>query len=253
MEPTGNGVLCNACDPRLRDDPYPRYKRLRHVEPIHRTPYGHWAVSGYSAVASLIRSARLTSEYPQDPVPIDLMGSPAAPVPVTVFRGPGGPPVADRDLRRNWTDALGHVIGPATDETAPRAVIDAAEECGAYAAEHLAGRRADPRDDVNSRPGSTIPCGSEVMIPLGAAHRDPRRHPAPDRLDLRRRAVRPLSFGGGGPQYRIGAMPAETEARPVRTEPLRRYRAVDLAREDLIRRPQVTLRGSRQLSVDLVS
>ncbi|MFD5076534.1 hypothetical protein [Streptomyces sp. NPDC058371] len=201
--------MFNACAPRLRDDPYPFYKRLRDVEPVHRTTYGHWGGSGYSAVASLIRCSELTSEYPQDPVRLDRTGSLAALVPVTVVCGLGALPVEDRDLRRKRTDALGHVIDPATDETAPRAMADPAEEFGAYVAEHLAGRRADPRDDVNSRPGIPTPSGSKVMLLLGAAHRDPRRHPATDRLDL--------------------------------------------AREDLVRRPQVTVRGSRELRVDLVS
>ncbi len=67
MEPTGSKPLFNARDPRLRTDPYPLYKRLRDAKPVHRTPYGHWVVSGYDAVAALIRNPELTSEYPQDP------------------------------------------------------------------------------------------------------------------------------------------------------------------------------------------
>lgn len=396
-------AMFDARDPRLRDDPYPLYKRLRDAEPVHRTPYGHWVISGYREVASLIRSPRLTSEYPQDrkwaeqrggwdsPIveatrrwmlmrdgaahrrlrglsnplftaraiqellprvagivrqimdemgsgpDIDLIGSLAAQVPVTVFCGLGGLPVEDRDLCRKWTDALGHVIDPAIDGTTRRAMNDAAEEFGAYIAEHLARRRADPRDDILSRlllaefdgekltddeiianvmmffmgghettvnligngmlgllrhpdqlralredpdvigdgidellrydapiqlvarittgdidlAGTTIPSGSKVMILLGAANRDPLRYPDPDRLDLSRRDIRPLSFGGG-PHYCIGAMLAKTEARLVFAELIRRYRGIALSREDVTWRRQVNIRGLSELRVDLL-
>ncbi|MPY32852.1 cytochrome P450 [Streptomyces adustus] len=404
VKPTGSKYLFNARDPRLRTDPYPLYKQLRDVEPVHRTPYGHWVVSGHDAVASLIRNPGLSSEYPQDPgwaeqrggrdspivratrswmlmrdgdghrrlrglanplftaraiqetAPriagivhrimddmgegrdIDLIGSLAALVPVTVFCGLGGLPVEDRDLCRKWTDALGHVIDPAVDETARRTMNDAAEEFGAYISGHLEKRRADPQNDILSRlllaefdgeklsdeeiianvmmfflgghettvnligngmlallrhpdqlralredpgliengidellrydapiqlvarittgeievGGSTIPVGSKVMILLGAANRDPLRYPDPDRLDLGRPDVRPLSFGGG-PHYCIGALLAKTEARLVFTELLRRHRDIRLSGEDVVWRPQVNIRGLSELRVDLLS
>ncbi|MER7462464.1 cytochrome P450 [Streptomyces sp. NPDC097981] len=397
-------ALFDARDPRLRDDPYPLYQKLRDAEPVHRTPYGLWIVSGHSEVASLIRSPRLSSEYPQDPrwaeqrggwdspivestrrwmlmrdggghrrlrglanplfttraiqelAPriegivheimdemgsgrdVDLIGSLAARVPVTVFCGLGGLPVEDADLCRKWTDALGHVIDPSIDEATRRLMNDAAQEFGDYVAEHLAVRRAAPRDDLLSRlllaefdgekltddeiianvlmffmgghettvnligngmlgllrhpdqlralredPGliqngidelarydapiqlvarittgdvevgdTTIPAGSKVMILLGAANRDPRRYPDPDRLDLSRRDVHPLSFGGG-PHYCIGAMLAKAEARLVFTELAGRYRDIRLTDEDVVWRPQVNIRGLSELRVDLVS
>lgn len=403
MEPPGNEPLFNARDPRLRTDPYPLYKRLRDAEPVHRTPYGHWVVSGYDEVAAILRKPELSSEYPQDPKwaaqrggqdspivqatrswmlmrdgeahrrlrglanpvftarairetaprmtgivhrimdemgdgrDVDLIGSLAALVPVTVFCGLGGLPVEDRDLCRKWTDALGHVIDPATDDTTRRAMNDAAEEFGAYIAEHLARRRADPRDDIISRllladfdggklsddeiianvmmffmgghettvnligngmlallrhpdqlralraepglvdnaveellrydapiqlvarittgdievGGVPIPAGAKVMVLLGAANRDPRRYADPDRLDLRRADIRPLSFGGG-PHYCIGALLAKAEARLVFTELLRRHRDIRPAREDVVWRPQVNIRGLRELRVDLI-
>ncbi|WP_225831137.1 cytochrome P450 [Streptomyces sp. NK08204] len=269
---------------------------------------------------------------------VDLIGSLAALVPVTVFCGLGGLPVEDRDLCRKWTDALGHVIDPAVDETTRRAMNGAAEEFGAYIAEHLQKRRADPQNDILSRllmarfdgeklsdeevianvmmffmgghettvnligngmlallrhpdqlralredaglvedgidellrydapiqlvarittrevevEGSTIPAGSKVMILLGAANRDPLRYPDPDRLDLRRQDVRPLSFGGG-PHYCIGALLARAEARAVFTELLRRHRDIRLSSEDVVWRPQVNIRGLSELRVDLLS
>lgn len=217
MKDTEDGALFNARDPLLREDPYPLYKRLRATEPVHRTPYGHWVVSGYDEVTSLIRKPQLSSEYPQDPKwseqrggrdspiveatrrwmlmrdgaahrrlrglanpvftarairemgpriastvrtlvdemgsgsGIDFIGSLASQVPVTVFCGLGGLPVEDRDLCRKWTDALGHVIDPAVDDTSRREMNDAAAEFGAYIAEHLAERRAEPGDDILSR------------------------------------------------------------------------------------------------------
>ncbi|MBT2408752.1 MULTISPECIES: cytochrome P450 [unclassified Streptomyces] len=404
MQLKEKAALFDARDPRLRDDPYPLYKRLRDAEPVHRTPYGHWVISGYSEVASLIRKPQLSSEYPQDPrwaeqrggwdspivestrrwmlmrdggghrrlrglanplftaraihelAPriagivhqimdemgsgrdVDLIGSLAARVPVTVFCGLGGLPVEDADLCRKWTDALGHVIDPAPDDATRRSMNDAAQEFGAYVAEHLALRRAAPRDDLLSRlllaefdgekltddeiianvlmffmgghettvnligngmlgllrhpeqlralredPGliqngidelvrydapiqlvarittrdvevgdTTIPAGSKVMILLGAANRDPRRYSDPDRLDLSRRDVHPMSFGGG-PHYCIGAMLAKAEACLVFTELVGRYRDITLAREDVVWRPQVNIRGLGELRVDLVS
>lgn len=404
MKPAEDAPLFNARDPRLRNDPYPLYRRLREAEPVHRTPYGHWVVSGYDEVESLIRRPQLSSEYPQDPrwaeqrggpdspiveatrdwmlmrdgeahrrlrglanpvftaravretAPriagivhrimddmgggrdIDLIGSLAAQVPVTVFCGLGGLPVEDSDLCRKWTDALGHVIDPAVDETTRTAMNDAAKEFGAYIAEHLARRRADPQDDILSRlllaefdgqrltddeiianvmmffmgghettvnligngmlgllhhpdqlralradpglvqdgidellrydapiqlvarittddieiAGTTVPAGSKVMILLGAANRDPLRYQDPDRLDLSRKDVRPLSFGGG-PHYCIGAMLAKTEARLVFTELVSRYRDITLSSEDVVWRRQVNIRGLSELRVDLVS
>lgn len=90
------------------------------------------------------------------------------------------------------------------------------------------------------------------MILLGAANRDPLRYQDPDRLDLSRKDVRPLSFGGG-PHYCIGAMLAKTEARLVFTELVSRYRDITLSCEDVVWRRQVNIRGLSELRVDLVS
>ncbi|MEV0253424.1 cytochrome P450 [Streptomyces sp. NPDC050732] len=98
----------------------------------------------------------------------------------------------------------------------------------------------------------TIPAGAKVMILLGAANRDPRRYTDPDRLDLRRPDVRPLSFGGG-PHYCIGALLAKSEARLVFSELVRRYRDITLSHEDVVWRPQVNIRGLSELRVDLMS
>lgn len=98
--------------------------------------------------------------------------------------------------------------------------------------------------------GRTIRAGDKMMLLLGAANRDPLRYPNPDRLDLGRRDIKPLAFGGG-PHYCIGAMLGKIEGRLVFTELMRRYRSVSLSRDDVVWRPHVNFRGLRELRVDL--
>ena len=52
--------------------------------------------------------------------------------------------------------------------------------------------------------------GQSVLCLLGAANRDPAIYPEPDRLDIRRSDIRPLSFGGGI-HYCLGAQLARIE------------------------------------------
>lgn len=98
--------------------------------------------------------------------------------------------------------------------------------------------------------GTLIPAGSKIMVLLGAASRDPERYPDPDRLDLRRKDVKPLAFGGG-PHYCIGAMLGKLEGRLVFTELLRRYRRISLAEPELVWRPHINFRGLSRLPLQL--
>jgi cytochrome P450 len=59
--------------------------------------------------------------------------------------------------------------------------------------------------------GRTIPAGSNVLFPMPAVNRDPERYPDPDRFDITRTDVRPLTFGGGA-HVCIGAPLARLEA-----------------------------------------
>ncbi|GLW72707.1 cytochrome P450 [Kitasatospora phosalacinea] len=59
--------------------------------------------------------------------------------------------------------------------------------------------------------GLPVPAGGSVTAVLGAANRDPRRHPDPDAFLVRRPDVRVLSFGAG-PHYCFGAALARLEA-----------------------------------------
>jgi cytochrome P450 len=45
--------------------------------------------------------------------------------------------------------------------------------------------------------GAVIPSGSNVMFSSVAANRDPARYSDPDRFDITRRHIRPVTFGGG--------------------------------------------------------
>ena len=65
-------------------------------------------------------------------------------------------------------------------------------------------------EDVDEIGGIPLEKGQTVVCLLGSANRDPAVYPAPDRLDITRRDVRPLSFGGGI-HYCVGAQLARIE------------------------------------------
>ena len=58
--------------------------------------------------------------------------------------------------------------------------------------------------------GISLEQGRSVICLLGSANRDPAIYPDPDRLDITRRDVHPLSFGGGI-HYCVGAQLARIE------------------------------------------
>lgn len=59
--------------------------------------------------------------------------------------------------------------------------------------------------------GTVIPAGANVMFSSVAANRDPERYPDPDRFDITRRDIRPVTFGGGVHSC-IGSTLARVEA-----------------------------------------
>jgi cytochrome P450 len=65
-------------------------------------------------------------------------------------------------------------------------------------------------EDVEEIGGIPLEKGQTVVCLLGSANRDPAVYPDPDRLDITRRDVRPLSFGGGI-HYCVGAQLARIE------------------------------------------
>lgn len=96
--------------------------------------------------------------------------------------------------------------------------------------------------------GKTIPKGESVLCLLGSANRDPAVYPEdPDRLDVTRPNVRPLSFGGGI-HFCLGAQLARIEAEIAIATLLRRLpglRIDDVENPEW--RPTFVLRGLKRL------
>lgn len=110
----------------------------------------------------------------------------------------------------------------------------------------LTGRAA--LQDIDDLGGKRIPKGDSVLCLLGSANRDPAVYPdRPDRLDITRPNVRPLSFGGGI-HHCLGAQLARIEAEIAIATLLRRL--PDLRLDDASHpewRPTFVLRGLKRL------
>jgi cytochrome P450 len=91
--------------------------------------------------------------------------------------------------------------------------------------------------------GVALPKGAQVVCFLGAANRDPAVFADPDRLDVRREKVTPLSFGGGI-HFCLGAQLARIEAQEAFAGLLRRLPGMELPERDAPAwRRSFTLRG----------
>jgi cytochrome P450 len=101
----------------------------------------------------------------------------------------------------------------------PSLVTNAVEELLRYdSSVQLTGRTA--LEDVELG-GVPITKGESVLCLLGAANRDPAAYPEPDRLDVMRPNIRPLSFGGGI-HFCLGAQLARIEGEIAISTLLRR-------------------------------
>jgi cytochrome P450 len=90
----------------------------------------------------------------------------------------------------------------------PALITNAIEELRRYdSSVQLTGRTA--LEDV-SVGGVNVAKGESVLCLLGAANRDPAVYPDPDRLDITRSNIRPMSFGGGI-HFCLGAQLARIE------------------------------------------
>jgi cytochrome P450 len=95
--------------------------------------------------------------------------------------------------------------------------------------------------------GEIVREGEEVLALLGAANRDPDIYEDPDRLDIRRENIRPLSFGGGI-HFCLGAQLARIEAAealPILLERLPRLELTEVERPSW--KHTITLRGLVEL------
>src|SRR5882672_6724830 len=103
-------------------------------------------------------------------------------------------------------------------------------------------------EDIDDLGGKKIPKGESVLCLLGSANRDPAVYPdRPDRLDITRPNVRPLSFGGGI-HFCLGAQLARIEAEVAIATLLRRLPDLRLDEaENPEWRPTFVLRGLKRL------
>ena len=97
--------------------------------------------------------------------------------------------------------------------------------------------------------GVTLPAHAIVVSFVGAANRDPAVFEQPDRFDIARKDLRPLSFGGGI-HFCLGAQLARIEAAVVFETVLRRLPNLRMEAPDrLTWRSSFTLRGLTELPV----
>jgi cytochrome P450 len=129
----------------------------------------------------------------------------------------------------------------------PGLITNAIEEFLRYdSSVQLTGRVA--LEDINALGDKKIPKGESVLCLLGSANRDPAVYPdRPDRLDITRPNVRPLSFGGGI-HFCLGAQLARIEAEIAISTLLRRLPELRLDDADNPEwRPTFVLRGLKRL------
>ncbi|MFJ9347644.1 cytochrome P450 [Streptomyces sp. NPDC101237] len=109
--------------------------------------------------------------------------------------------------------------------------------------------RRFPTEDVTIG-GVTVPAGETVLLSLAAAHRDPRRFPEPDRLDLGRDDIGHLALGHGI-HYCVGAPLARLETEIALTALLEHLPdlALDVPVDALRHRPSMRTRGLLALPV----
>jgi cytochrome P450 len=129
----------------------------------------------------------------------------------------------------------------------PGLITNAIEEFLRYdSSVQLTGRVA--LEDIEDLGGRRIPRGESVLCLLGSANHDPAVYPdRPERLDITRPNVKPLSFGGGI-HFCLGAQLARIEAEIAISTLLRRL--PDLRLDDAENpewRPTFVLRGLKRL------
>jgi cytochrome P450 len=129
----------------------------------------------------------------------------------------------------------------------PELITNAVEEFLRYdSSVQMTGRVA--LEDIDDLGGKKIPRGEAVLCLLGSANHDPAVYPnRPDRLDITRPNVRPLSFGGGI-HFCLGAQLARIEAEVAIGTLLRRLPELRLDNaENPEWRPTFVLRGLQAL------
>jgi cytochrome P450 len=129
----------------------------------------------------------------------------------------------------------------------PELITNAIDEFLRYdSSVQMSGRVA--LEDIDDLGGKRIPKGESVLCLLGSANRDPAVYPdRPDRLDITRPKIRPLSFGGGI-HLCLGAQLARIEAEVAIATLLRRLPELRIDNpENPEWRPTFVLRGLKSL------
>ncbi|MEN3272479.1 MAG: hypothetical protein V7636_1240 [Actinomycetota bacterium] len=94
--------------------------------------------------------------------------------------------------------------------------------------------------------GTTLPPGSELIVMIAAANRDPDVFDEPDSLDIGREDNRHLSFGGGI-HLCLGAPLARVEGQEAIGRLVRRFPALRLVDDQVEWKPTTTIRGPARL------
>ena len=94
--------------------------------------------------------------------------------------------------------------------------------------------------------GQTVPKGGAILFLVGAANRDDRKYPDPERFDIHREVGSHLAFGYG-PHFCLGAALARLEGRIALDEILSRFPEWDVDLSDAKLAPTSTVRGWERL------
>jgi len=113
----------------------------------------------------------------------------------------------------------------------PSRVRNAVEETLRYDPAALSTTRSTPVDVEVA--GVTIPGGANILFSFEATNRDPRRYDAPDRFDITRDDIRPLTFGAGQHAC-IGAPLARLEGEIAVGSLFERFPAVRMPPQELV-------------------
>ncbi len=98
--------------------------------------------------------------------------------------------------------------------------------------------------------GQEVEAGQQVSALLGAANRDPKRFPDPDRFDIRRKANRHLAFGFGI-HFCLGAPLARAEATLAFPRLLERFGRMELVDDEPDWRENTFMRGLRSMRLEI--
>ena len=73
VEPNESLSLLRLLDPDVISDPYPLYRQLRELEPVHWDPYMHaWVVTGYPEVVTVLMN--YSADRTPPPAYLDRLG-----------------------------------------------------------------------------------------------------------------------------------------------------------------------------------